>query len=173
MATMSKIKRVELVRSLVGEIRQFIAGAILYNQMLAEQLGIHSTDQQLMNFVELLDHTPPEASQETRRRTKQGARPGDLARLSGLTTGGVTVALDRLEKAGFVHRERNPDDRRSVIIRMNPEGRRKVLAQYQSVNEVMDKVFSAYGDKELKLICDFFSATNEARLKSNRMAKGK
>jgi MarR family transcriptional regulator, organic hydroperoxide resistance regulator len=153
---MSNTKRAELAKSLVGEIRQFIAGAILYNQMLTERLGIHTTDQQLMNFVELFGE----------------ARPADLARLSGLSTGGVTVALDRLEKAGFVHRERNPEDRRSVIIRMDPERQREVVALYQSTSETMGKIFSSYDEKELRLILDFFAKTNAARVASNRLNPG-
>jgi len=153
---MSNTKRAELAKSLVGEIRQFIAGAILYNQMLAERLGIHTTDQQLMNFVELLGE----------------ARPADLARLSGLSTGGVTVALDRLEKAGFVHRERNPEDRRSVMIRMDPERQREVVALYQSAGETMGKIFSSYDEKELRLILDFFAKTNAARVASHRLNPG-
>jgi DNA-binding MarR family transcriptional regulator len=175
-------KRAEIAQNLIGEIRQFIAGAILYNQMIAERLALHSTDQQLMNFVELLDSTrSPETKQEAKRKAKQetqkeaqqGARPGDLARLSGLTTGGITVALDRLEKAGYVYRERNPRDRRSVIVRMNPEGRRKVLAQYEAVNEVMDRIFSAYSEKELETILNFFATTNAARVENNRIAQEK
>src|SRR5579862_4498198 len=153
---MSNKKRAELAKSLVGEIRQFIAGAILYNQTLADRLGIHTTDQQLMNFVELLGE----------------ARPADLARLSGLSTGGVTVALDRLEKAGFVHRERNPEDRRSVMIRMDPERQREVVALYQSAGETMGKIFSSYDEKELRLILDFFAKTNAARVASHRLNPG-
>ena len=44
---------------------------------------------------------------------------GQLAELSGLTTGAVTGLVDRLEKSGFVKRERDPKDRRKVVI--NPQ----------------------------------------------------
>ncbi len=154
-------KRGELAKGLIGEMRQFIAGAILYNQTIAERLGIHTTDHQLMNFVELLDNS----------ESGQGARPGDLARLSGLSTGGVTVALDRLERGGFIRRERNPQDRRSVLIRMTPEARSKAQALYKSVNEVMAAIFSGYSDEQLRIIVDFFAKTNAARVASNRLAQ--
>ena len=42
--------------------------------------------------------------------------------------------LDRLEKAGFVKRERNPDDRRSVLVRVNPAKLRKINALYAGIN---------------------------------------
>jgi len=129
-------------------MREFIAGAILNNQRIADRLGIHYTDQQVLNLVDLLSD----------------AKPGDLARLTGLTTGGVTMSLDRLEKAGYVRRERNPEDRRSVIIRMAPERRRNILEQHQTANRIMAKIFSAYGEKELELILDFFGRTNRARV---------
>lgn len=129
-------------------MREFIAGAILNNQRIADRLGIHYTDQQVLNLVDLLND----------------ARPGDLARLTGLTTGGITMSLDRLEKAGYVRRERNPDDRRSVIIRMAPERRRKILEQHQTANRIMGKIFADYGEKELELILDFLARTNRARV---------
>ena len=92
------------------------------------------------------------------------AKPGDVARLTDLTTGGVTQALDRLEKAGYVRRDRNPEDRRSVLLRMVPEGRRRVLEQHQSASQIMGRIVSAYGEKELALILDFFARTNRARV---------
>ena len=41
---------------------------------------------------------------------------GELAERTGLTTGAITGVIDRLEKAGFVRRVKDPDDRRRVII---------------------------------------------------------
>lgn len=144
----SNEKRVQQTESLIREMREFIAGAILNNQRVADRLGINYTDQQVLNLVDLLSD----------------AKPGDLAQLTGLTTGGITMSLDRLEKAGYVRRERNPRDRRSVIIRMAPERRRKILDQHQTANQVMAKIFAAYGEKELELILDFFGRTNRARV---------
>jgi DNA-binding MarR family transcriptional regulator len=147
---MSNEKRMRLSEALIREMREFIAGAILNNQRVADRLGINYTDQQVLNLVDLLND----------------ATPGALARLTGLTTGGVTLALDRLEKAGYVRRERNPGDRRSVIIRMAPERQPQILAQHQTANQIMARIFSAYGEKELTLILDFFARTNRARVES-------
>ncbi|GAA4089163.1 MULTISPECIES: MarR family winged helix-turn-helix transcriptional regulator [Actinomadura] len=47
---------------------------------------------------------------------------GELAAISLLSTGGITLRLDRLEKAGLVVRERDPDDRRVVHARLTDEG---------------------------------------------------
>ena len=46
---------------------------------------------------------------------------GRLAELTGLTTGAITGVIDRMEKAGFVRRERDDSDRRKVFIAPVPE----------------------------------------------------
>ncbi|MEU9025726.1 MarR family transcriptional regulator [Actinomadura sp. NPDC048394] len=47
---------------------------------------------------------------------------GELAGISLVSTGGVTLRLDRLEKAGLITRERDPEDRRVVYARLTPLG---------------------------------------------------
>lgn len=41
---------------------------------------------------------------------------GELAARTGLTTGATTRLIDCLERAGFVRRAADPDDRRKVIV---------------------------------------------------------
>lgn len=48
--------------------------------------------------------------------------PGALAASMMLSTGGTTARLDRLEKAGLVTRSPAPDDRRSILVRLTPQG---------------------------------------------------
>jgi DNA-binding MarR family transcriptional regulator len=47
---------------------------------------------------------------------------GELARMSDLSTGAMTNRLDQLEKAGFVERLRDPDDRRGVLVQLTAKG---------------------------------------------------
>jgi DNA-binding MarR family transcriptional regulator len=49
--------------------------------------------------------------------------PGDLARSTMVTSGGMTKRLDRLEARGLVRREPDPDDRRGALISLTDEGR--------------------------------------------------
>ena len=144
---MSNGKREEIFRSLLREVRRFIANAVLFNQHLADELGVNATDYQVLNLVDL----------------RGFAKPGELARLTGLTTGGVTVAIDRLEKAGFVRRERNPADRRSVIVRPVAGKMRKVFELYKPVIGAMQKVVSAYDLDDLATITEFFRRANSSR----------
>jgi len=50
---------------------------------------------------------------------------GALAKRTDLSSGAMTNRLDRLEKAGFVKRLPDPDDRRGVLIELTAEGGRK------------------------------------------------
>ena len=136
-------KRDELLLRLEQGVRRMLAGAIIFNQQVAESVGVNATDLQCLNLLEL-----------------QGAlTPGDLARCCGLTTGGVTVVLDRLEKAGYIRREANPRDRRSLLIRPVPAKMRALHKIYRSKSQSLAEALSPYTDRELELILDFVTRT--------------
>jgi DNA-binding MarR family transcriptional regulator len=48
--------------------------------------------------------------------------PGDLLATMMITSGTMTNRIDQLEKSGLVERLTNPEDRRSVLIALNPKG---------------------------------------------------
>jgi MarR family transcriptional regulator, organic hydroperoxide resistance regulator len=144
---MSTGNRLALHAELVGQIRSFIAGAILFNQKVADHVGLHLTDMQCVNLLDLLGPVTP----------------GRLAECTGLSTGGVTVMLDRLEKAGVVKRERNPNDRRSVLVRVNPKKLRKINAFYKGINKRLESFFSETPEAELRQVADFLSRMNAIR----------
>jgi DNA-binding MarR family transcriptional regulator len=141
---MSTRKRSELIQSMVLEVRRFLAAGILFNEKVAAELGLNGTDLQFLNLLEL----------------QGSATPGDLARWSGLTTGGVTVAVDRLEKAGYVKRQPNPKDRRSNIIRPVPARLLELYSIYKSKGELVVSVLSEFNDRELQVIMSFLKRTN-------------
>lgn len=58
-------------------------------------------------------------------------RPTELFRSLLITSGGLTDRLVRLEKRGLIVRERNPDDGRSLIARLTPEGLALIEAAYR------------------------------------------
>jgi DNA-binding MarR family transcriptional regulator len=49
--------------------------------------------------------------------------PSDLARHQMMTSGGMTAAIDRLERRGLVGRRPNPNDRRGTLVELTDEGR--------------------------------------------------
>src|SRR5271156_3369181 len=139
-------RRRTLRESLIRETRHFLAEAILFNQQLADRLGINPIDYQVLNLLDLFGP----------------ATPGDLAQLTGLSSGGMTVVIDRLEQAHYIERERNPRDRRSVIVRFATKPKRPIAALYQPVLALMDKVLAAYDLEQLGVINDFFMRSNRA-----------
>jgi DNA-binding MarR family transcriptional regulator len=52
--------------------------------------------------------------------------PTDLARQQMMTSGGMTAAIDRLERKGLVARLPNPNDRRGNLIELTDEGRKLI-----------------------------------------------
>jgi DNA-binding MarR family transcriptional regulator len=51
-----------------------------------------------------------------------GTTPIELNRFAQITSAGMTRTLDRLEESGYIERSPNPDDRRSILIRLTNEG---------------------------------------------------
>lgn len=139
----STSKRADLLQRLEQAVRRMLAGAIIFNQQVADSVDLNATDLQCLNLLELQD----------------ALTPGDLARCCGLTTGGVTVVLDRLEKAGYIRREANPRDRRSLLIRPVPAKMRKLHKIYRSKSESLAEALSPYSERELELILDFVTRT--------------
>jgi DNA-binding MarR family transcriptional regulator len=148
MKTMSSPRRTELNAALIGHIRQFIAGSILFNQQVAERTGLRLTDMQCLNVLELLGPSTP----------------GTLAACTGLTTGGVTVMLDRLERAEYVKRAPNPADRRSVLVRVNPKKLKKMTTHYDRITRQTIEVFDAIPEADLEAVARFFAHINAIRV---------
>lgn len=91
------------------------------------------------------------------------ATAGQLARETGFTTGAITGIVDRLERAGHVRREPNPDDRRSVLIHpVNEEKRlKKALPLFQSLTEAMAGLQKQFTKDELTAIYAYLARTTE------------
>jgi DNA-binding MarR family transcriptional regulator len=144
---MSTGDRIALHAELARQVRRCIAGAVLFNQVPADRAGLHLTDIQCINLLDLLGPVTP----------------GRLAESTGLTTGGATVMLDRLERAGYVKREPHPKDRRSLLVRVNPRKLRKIDALYGKIDERFEAVHPETPEAELRSVANFFSRMNAIR----------
>jgi DNA-binding MarR family transcriptional regulator len=105
---------------------------------------------------------------------------GELAGMTGLTTGAITAALDRLERAGFVQREDDPEDRRRVVVRAVPRRVGAMSRLFDSFTTRLAELTARYRDDELAVLVDFMSrsqqilheSTKELRQGQQRRPKG-
>ncbi|WP_426445857.1 MarR family winged helix-turn-helix transcriptional regulator [Paenibacillus sp. S-38] len=135
-------------KALIYELRQNSARAVMFHQLISEKLGLNVTDHKCLDF---LNRTGPVTA-------------GQLAQVTGLTTGAVTSVIDRLEQAGYVTRDKDPLDRRRVVVKPAPEGSAPISPMFQSVMDSTLKIISQYTEQELHLILDFIRKCNEMTL---------
>jgi DNA-binding MarR family transcriptional regulator len=88
--------------------------------------------------------------------------PTALGRVGGLHPATLTGILDRLEKAGFIVRERDPSDRRAVLVRALRDRGGEVYGLYAGMNASLDEILAGYDEAELHAITDFLRRTSEA-----------
>jgi DNA-binding MarR family transcriptional regulator len=131
----------ENIKKLLNEQlgRQLSAYTLLFHQAVAERLGLNSTDLKCLDLA----------------RWEPVLTPGRLAELTGLTTAAVTSILDRLEKAGYVQRERDLVDRRKVIVRSLPGRTEEVNHIFLSLDQALSKLYKEYSKEELSLLNEF------------------
>lgn len=116
---------------------------VLFHAAVAERLGVAATD---MKCYSLLRQTGPLAA-------------GALAERVNLATATMTAVIDRLEKAGLVHRVPDPADRRRVVVAVStsPEQERTIAVLYAPMGRAITDVIASYGDAERATITDFLT----------------
>jgi DNA-binding MarR family transcriptional regulator len=128
-----------LLQELEEAMRRSSAQGAMFAKTVADRAGISASDMDCMDFLNL----------EGRMTA------GRLAELTGLTTGAITGVIDRLEKAGYVRRERDDSDRRKVFIAAVPEAAARIGRLYVPMQQSMQKVWSRYSEEELRLLLRF------------------
>jgi DNA-binding MarR family transcriptional regulator len=137
-------------------MRRSSAQGVLYGQAVANVAGISGSDLECMDFLNL----------------EGRATAGRLAEVTGLTTGAITGVVDRLEKAGYVRRERDETDRRKVFIAIVPEATADIGQLYVPMQQAMHKVWSRYSDDELRLLLRFATDAYKGVLEATGALKG-
>jgi DNA-binding MarR family transcriptional regulator len=90
--------------------------------------------------------------------------PTELARRAGLHPATTTGILDRLQRGGWIIRERDPEatDRRAVTVRAMRDRMGELFRHYSGMNTAMDEICDRYTDAELETIADFLTRTTRA-----------
>jgi DNA-binding MarR family transcriptional regulator len=142
--------RAALLQELENAMRIGSSQGAMFAKMVADCAGISSADMDCIDFVNV----------EGRMTA------GRLAELTGLTTGAITGVVDRLEKAGFVRRERDESDRRKVFIEPVLEKMMQMGRPYELVKRAMAKQCEAYTDAELKFLIRYGTESYQSMLEA-------
>ncbi len=137
--------REQLLRAFAEENRTSNVEGVLFFQALAERSGMNLTD---MLCITILTSTGPITA-------------GQLAEMAGLTTGAITGVVNRLERAGYVRREKDPVDARRVIIQPVLEELERVGAGFfGSQDAVTDTLLADFDDEQLAILLKFMRKAN-------------
>jgi DNA-binding MarR family transcriptional regulator len=154
------MNRKEIIQNIVDKFREMSLEAVMFHQVLADELGLYITDHKCMDIIH-----------------RFGAMPaGKLGEMTGLTTGAITGMIDRLEKAGYVRRTNDPKDRRKTIVEpvRNKKLERKIDMIFTPIHERMHKLLSSYSDNELTFLLDAMTELiKQTREESKRLQSQK
>jgi DNA-binding MarR family transcriptional regulator len=142
-------ERDAVIEKFAGLGRQLSQATVLFHAQIAEHVGLSSTDHKCLDLAVQAD---------------QPLTAGQIAELSGLSTGAVTGVIDRLERAGFVRRVRDPHDRRKVLVEVSRGSLTRYGNAYDGLWSALDSSLTGYTDDELKAI-ERFVVTMVAALK--------
>lgn len=142
-----RAERAWLVAALYDEERAGATRAVLFHAAVAARAGLNITD---VSSLGVLDKEGPMTA-------------GELAARVGLTRGGaITAVLDRMQRAGFLRRRPDPQDRRRAIVELVRKD------AYQDLQRVLDEFGDAflaliedYTDEQLQTLLDFACRANE------------
>ena len=118
----------------------------LLNHQVGAQVGLNDVDLDCLDLI-----------------TRHGPlSPSALAQRAALHPATITGILDRLERGGWVARERDPSDRRAVLVRALRDRVADLVRLYAGMNSSMSTICAGYSDAELSAIADFLRRTVDA-----------
>src|SRR6516164_8915933 len=135
-------ERADLEVAFAAGLRRTGALMQLMGTAAADKIGINATDLNCLNILSFSGHMTA----------------GELARATGLTTASITGVIDRLEEAGYVSRERDPHDRRRVVVTLSlDQAMRNVASVFLPIMRDWRELAARYSDDELRVIVDFYA----------------
>ncbi|WP_410821062.1 MarR family winged helix-turn-helix transcriptional regulator [Micromonospora sp. 050-3] len=134
---MTAKRRARLYEEMSMASRRYLASYVLFNQAIADHLGLHPTDVQ---FLSLLSAAPAPPTVR------------EVAEMTGLTTGSATRLVDRLERGGYVKRTPDQEDRRRVLVTPVPDRLDRVTAVWDDLGQSWQELLDEHTDEELEVI---------------------
>ncbi|MFD9128772.1 MarR family winged helix-turn-helix transcriptional regulator [Kitasatospora sp. NPDC059571] len=139
-------------RRAFGRLLQALASEMnLLGHDFAAAQGLHTTDVNALLAI-MRASEPGSAGPMT---------PGRLRDELALTSGAVTAVLDRLERAGHVHRSRDGADRRQVQVHYDQQAGSLAARWFTPVAEATDTVRAEFDEAELHTVARFLARMTE------------
>ena len=138
--------RKRLTSSIKQSLRALSIQLSLLNHQVSERLGLNDVDLDCLDLVSRFGPLSPTA----------------LAQRASLHPATMTGILDRLERGGWVVRERDPSDRRSVVVRALRDRNAELMRLYGGMNSSMSDICASYSVADLAVLADFLRRTVEA-----------
>lgn len=137
--------------------QQYAYASLQLHESIARQAGFSGTDHKYLGFL----------------LQKGKLSAGELAELTGLTTGAVTGLIDRFVQKGLVQRQFDTSDRRKVYLLADTEKIKALLQPfYQAFQDQLDQLAAAYTPAEKEVIGSFLSRSIALILQTNQQNKG-
>lgn len=134
--------------------RRHSTATVLFHHAIAERLGLGPSDHKCLDLL-------------VERGTLTGA---ELAALIGLTSGAITGVVARLEKAGYLRREPDPQDGRRQLLHTVPERMAEVGEVFAGLQSDAAALVAGFDTAQLEAIAEFLDrATRFARERSQLM----
>jgi DNA-binding MarR family transcriptional regulator len=133
------------VRAIIAQGRANSTGTVILHAAVAERLGLNPSDHKCADLMMSQSET---------------CTPGRLAELTGLSTGAITGVIDRLERAGFLVREHDPEDRRRVLLRLTHTRGPEVRALFQPLSRGVEALLENYTIAELAVVLRYMREIN-------------
>ena len=141
-----KRRRRQLANAIKESLREMNIQLSLLNHHVGAHLELNDAD---LYCLDLINREGP-------------LTPTTVARRAGLHPATMTGILDRLQRGGWITRERDPVDRRAVVVRAKRDRNAEIYELLSGMNSSMDQICAGYTADELELLADFLSRATEA-----------
>ncbi|HEX8048306.1 MarR family winged helix-turn-helix transcriptional regulator [Rhizobium sp.] len=130
---------IQTTTRLTDALRKSSALALMVSHNVAAKVGLNMTDLECLDIIQM----------------SGSVTAGELARRTGLSTGAMTTAIDRLVHAGYAERQDDPNDRRKVLVTTRAEHMQTLWQIYAPLQAAMERLYEGYSEDELRTIATF------------------
>ncbi|WP_033289975.1 MarR family winged helix-turn-helix transcriptional regulator [Amycolatopsis jejuensis] len=132
-------EREELVAELLLGSRVLSTETVMFHTAIAEQRGLSTIESKVTDYLARIGPLTPK----------------ELAEYAGLAPASITAMVDRLERKGIVSRVPHPDDRRKILVQVDPSGVAQAAPLWDYTVAAMHELAAEYSDEQLHTVIGF------------------